>query len=162
MAKAYIIYAYKNDDPNDLLFAYEKNNGDLIYVKDRCRVFYHNELPSRQFKLKDAIENDFERYKSYKRHYAYRNKKRIRTWLNDISSCWYNVYGETAKQWSWRLAKHKAAQWQPPQGYTNVVCRLNSKYCPIRIDVMFERKCLKNKKGVITSQDFCNLPFKMI
>jgi hypothetical protein len=171
MAKSYIVYAYNKDNPKDILCFYEKSNHDLVFSKDRCRVFTQQKLPKNLKKTNDIIEHDYNYYLKRKDViHKRRNKRWLKQNYNSLDNWNYNCYAEYPNQYVWRWLKHMLACYAPPKNYIGVVCRADSKFCPIKINMNERIELRKHAKEYDKDNNtraefwdkFLNLTFEII
>jgi type I restriction-modification system DNA methylase subunit len=89
---------------------------------------------------------------------------------NSLDNWNYNCYAEYPNQYVWRWLKHMLACYAPPENYIGVVCRVNSKFCPIKINMNERIELRKHAKEYDKDNNtraefwdkFLNLTFEII
>jgi hypothetical protein len=162
----YCAYAYKKDDPYDILgFVYDYKVPGGAYLKDRVKLVEPKYTNQFYYKTNFLVEHRFKNQKTQNNAHKFETKRFLKKFFGDPQSICYNVYGESPNQHAWRWLKQKITYFPPPEGYVAVVVRYNSKHCRIKIDESLReesKKILKRGgKPKCTVEEFRNLPFEI-
>ena len=140
--KQYCAYAYKKDDPSDILgfveseypncYQYSKERVLLVKAFDKQRYSKMNFVPLKQKVKKIYCEN-----KRILPIHKVATKNQVK---NRLLHRDFYVYGDNPNLYTYRIMKRLTQEFPPPQGYQVVVVRYNSKYCKINIDTSYRNK----------------------
>lgn len=139
----YCILAINKKDPKDILgvvensfsMSYERNMVCLWQAPDKD-ASYISVPHETYFQKKFTKPNRFQYGLNYCEYLNCKGQKRkYRKLVSDPYYKHYHSCGRTNNEYEWHWVNHYAkGVLTPPEGYEFLVCRVNSKYCPVVID----------------------------
>lgn len=153
--KNYCIFAQSLTDPNDFVGMVERSFS-FDWSKERVRSWEYSrkydrpeifsisakEYLERKYRLCDIYRFGFGNEVTFKKE----EKTKALKLLTDLSSPYFHSYGRSYTEFFWHWVNHYANWIEPPEGYGRpFVCRANSKYCPVFVDLS-ERENIRRKK----------------
>lgn len=160
--KYYCIFAINENNPKDILGMAE-NSFSMSWEKDRVNLWCANINSMKYQKTnKQKLEEDI--YVGNSKHTLRKNVKGRKRILfkrySDLSDKLYNPYGRSNNEREWHWVNHYSKIVLPPKGYKTLVCRANSKYCPVIVDTSVREGM---NKGVIEYKkyDYRNAKFEI-
>lgn len=165
----YCILAINKKDPKDILgvvensfsMSYEKNRVCLWQAPDKDKSYIS--VPHRTyFQNITAKLNRFQYGLNYVEYINLKGQKRkCRKFISDPYNKNYHPYGRTNNEYEWHWVNHYAKGiLTPPEGYEFLVCRVNSKYCPVIIDTSV-REGMNKKVIPFRKYDYRNAKFEI-
>ena len=167
--KYYCIFAINKQNPKDILGMCE-NSFSMSYEKGRVCLWqsykfntdYHN-IPHRKYFL-DKLKQGVCRFQfgiNYSEYCDIKGKKTVyRKLISNPNYKNYHSCGRTYNEYEWHWVNHYAKRIKVPDGYEVLVCRANSKYCPVIVDTSvregMNKKVLEYKK-----YDYRNAKFEL-
>lgn len=145
--KFYCILAISETNPENILGMCE-SSFSMYWSNSDVRLWYAYmykinvpELMPLKRKIKQLYKKQF-----FEKSKKKLTKKELRK-IGLLSCEKYWCYANKEALFTWRWVKHYAAMVKPPKGYKSIVCRINSKYCPIKIDlgILNRKEELKKK-----------------
>lgn len=143
--KYYCILAINKSNPKDILgvvensfsMSYEKNKVCLWQAPEKNKSFIS--IPHKTYFEQRIRKNNPNRFQ-----YGYNyidavfikgQKRKYKKLVSNHCYKYYHPYGRSNYEYIWNWVKHYAKGiLTPPKGYEFLVCRVNSKYCPVIID----------------------------
>ena len=168
--KYYAIFYINKDDPNDILGACQ---GSFNFHRSRERVclwsigkesLNFTSIPHKQF-VNDRISKNG---KTLRYGYNYFDVipikgqlTKYRKLFTDPNYKYYHSCGRTNNEYEWKWVNHYAKSiLECPEGYITRVCRVNSKHCPVVVDLS-EREGMDLKKIPYDKYRYRNAKFKL-
>jgi len=163
LPKYYVVVAVKEDDPNDVLALADSMNNKSRMAWSRSKVhlematdYYHNGYRKTvKEQIDEKIEYSKEEYDKDNKHDGtndlkwIKKKRGLKHTLRDWKTRSFkhrSFFARTGFEASYKTAFNDARKFGrkiQKHGYKAFVCRLNSKHCPIQIDM---GKLLKGSK----------------
>ena len=157
--KYYCIFAINKENPNDILGMAE-NSFSMSWEKDRVNLWCPS-VDELKYQLtnKQRFESEMKE-RRYERKNIKGRKRVLRKRYSDLSSRYYNAYGRSKYERKWQWVKHYSKFVKCPEGYETIVCRANSKYCPVRVDLSIREGM---DKGILEYKkyDYRNAKFEI-
>lgn len=143
--KLYGIFAFNKNDPNDFLFfsdncfssdgpKWNRYGKIKVFSKGKTIPMFHGNTPKEQYisqmnyiknKLYKTKHDQVISYSAWKRN----NQNRIQF-----------LYGRTPDEWAYMGAKqYLKAHCKVPEGYIGKVIRINSKHCPVKVELEYKK-----------------------
>ena len=148
--KNYCIFARKKDDPTDIIGMVE-NSFSMGWSKERVCIWnqptsYRNDAglyhKRALHELKNHMQTDYHGNSYYcsdwssERINSKGQMKRIRKKVTDYYGRDFHPCGRSYNEYWWHWVNHYARRVKKPKGYDEViVCRVNSKHCPVKVDM---------------------------
>lgn len=73
---------------------------------------------------------------------------------------WYHACGRSAQEYEWKWVNHISTLVKPPKGFEVIICRTNSKHCPVKVDFS-ERSLMTKERIAYNKYNWRNLRFEM-
>jgi hypothetical protein len=166
--KYYIVLAINKNNPSDILGMVE-HSFSMGWDENRVNLMSCSSyVPTKT--LTQELDDQMLRSKRERRsiNISYDNalqssnsRKELKRKINDLSSSCYFLCGNTQNQRSYRWAKHYSYFIKPPEGYFTKTFRVNSKHCPVKVDLT-ERLFMDKKQIKYDKFNWRNAKFKII
>ena len=142
--KYYCILAINENNPKDILGLCE-NSFDMSWGKDRVNLWQAPDKNSSYISISHKehfnknIKRETKEISTFRGSWKKQDKLKgryqlIRKLLSNPEYRNYHACGRSNNEYEWHWAIHYSKFVKPPQGYKTLVCRVNSKYCPVKID----------------------------
>lgn len=172
--KNYCIFIRKKDDPTDIMGMVERSFS-MDWSKDRVCVWYgdkscYDKPNVYHKKMRTKLKKSGPQYGRYGRAYcqfgwgspviwAKGQMKNVKRALTDYKSRDFHPCGRSYNEYMWHWVNHYAQRVKKPEGYDEViVCRVNSKHCPVKVD-MSERTAMDKKEIEFNKYNWRNPKF---
>ena len=178
--KNYSIFAVSKED-GKILGLTETSFG-YIWSDERVRAFFaekdwesHNfwKISHSKFyenRIESGIDFFSKKAKAFvtiKYGYNYSEKingkgmiRKMKKAFADQNYKWYHACGRSVQEYEWKWVNHISTLVKPPKGFEVIVCRTNSKHCPVKVDFS-ERNLMAKQRIVYNKYNWRNLRFEM-
>ena len=169
--KYYCILAVNKSNPKDILgvvensfsMSYEKNKVCLWQAPDKDASYIS--IPYKKYfekRIRKDNPNKFQYGINWDECVNCKGQKRkYRKLVSNPYSKYYRPYGRTNNEYEWHWVNHYAkGVLTPPEGYEFLVCRVNSKHCPVIIDTSV-REGMNNRVIKYDKYNYRNADFKL-
>lgn len=170
--KYYIALAINKKDPNDIWglcensfsMSWERNRANLFTPPNMEEKYYH--IPMRKFfkdKLKQGWKTEIFKYGWNGEDLNVKGLKNyMKKRLTDLNYKYYHACGRTVQEYEWHWCQHYAIRCSRfldnKQDYEIRCFRVNSKYCPVRVDLSV-REGMSRKKIEYNKYEWRNANF---
>ena len=169
--KYYCIFAINKQNHNDILGVTE-GSFSMPLSRDRVCLWQSPDKDSNFISIshKEFFKRRTRKDNSNRLQYGWnydeainiKGRKRVQRKLfsNPAYKC-YHACGRTANEYEWHWVNHYAkGVLTCPEGYEFIICRANSKYCPVKVDTSVREGMLK-KIIKYDKYDFRNAKFEL-
>ena len=169
--KYYCILAINKSNPKDILgvvensfsMSYEKNRVCLWKAPNKDENFIS--IPHKEYfekRIRKDNPNKFQYGVNWGEDVNCKGQKRkYRKLVSNPYYKHYHPYGRSNNEYEWHWVNHYAkGVLTPPEGYEFIICRVNSKYCPVLIDTSV-REGMNKKIIPYKKYDYRNAKFEI-